>query len=147
MSESVSIGNMLTVNFFAAPQISVAEVKAIADGGFTAIINNRPDGEIPGQPLSTDIEAAAKAAGLAYHYLPMQGGALSRQDISALQSIAQVNSKCFAFCASGTRSAILWCFANAKDHGVMTVLGACRDAGYNLGHLQQALDGFVNSGS
>ena len=45
-------------------QIQPSDVQAAADAGVTMIVNNRPDGEQPGQPAGTEIEAAARAAGL-----------------------------------------------------------------------------------
>ena len=44
-------------------QITPDQVPMIAENG--TIINNRPDGEEPGQPTSADIEAAAQQSGLA----------------------------------------------------------------------------------
>ena len=38
------------------------------------LVNNRPDGEEPGQPLGTEIEAAARAAGIDYRYIPIIRG-------------------------------------------------------------------------
>ena len=48
-------------------QISPDDIPALKAAGFTTIVNNRPDGEAPDQPSGAEIEAAAKAAGLAYH--------------------------------------------------------------------------------
>ena len=47
-----------------SPQIAAEDIEAIKAAGFTAVVNNRPDGEAPDQPDSAEIEAAAKAAGL-----------------------------------------------------------------------------------
>ena len=44
-------------------QIAPHEVAGLAEHGITVIVNNRPDGEEPGQPLAADIEAAAAAGG------------------------------------------------------------------------------------
>src|SRR5690606_12548254 len=38
---------------------------------FVAIVNSRPDGESPDQPAGAEIEAAARAAGLDYHAIPL----------------------------------------------------------------------------
>ena len=43
-------------------QIAPHEVAGLAEQGVTVIVNNRPDGEEPGQPLAADIEAAAAEA-------------------------------------------------------------------------------------
>jgi uncharacterized protein (TIGR01244 family) len=48
-------------------------MEAVADAGFKTVINNRPDFEGgPAQPTSAQMEAAAKAAGLSYAFLPVQ---------------------------------------------------------------------------
>ena len=55
----------VTDRFSVSPQISLDDVAAAAAQGFTVIINNRPDGEAPGQPTIAEMEAAVHAAGLA----------------------------------------------------------------------------------
>ncbi|MFN3537837.1 MAG: beta-lactamase hydrolase domain-containing protein, partial [Brevundimonas sp.] len=45
----------------------VGRAKAL---GVTLIVNNRPDGEEPGQPDSAQVEAWARAAGLDYASVP-----------------------------------------------------------------------------
>ena len=49
-------------------QIAPHEVAELAGQGVTMLVNNRPDGEEPDQPLASDIEEAAAAAG---HRLPL----------------------------------------------------------------------------
>ena len=47
--------------------------------GFKSVVNNRPDFEFESdQPTNADIEAAARAAGLEYRHLPVDGGWLTR---------------------------------------------------------------------
>ncbi len=58
-------------DFFASPQISLADIEEAARIGVTLIINNRPDGEEPGQIAGAEIEAAARAAGLDYVAFPV----------------------------------------------------------------------------
>jgi uncharacterized protein (TIGR01244 family) len=52
-------------DFAVAPQIALEDMGEIAAAGFRLVINNRPDGESPGQPSSAQMADAAKAAGLA----------------------------------------------------------------------------------
>jgi uncharacterized protein (TIGR01244 family) len=47
-------------------QLSPDDMPAIAAGGFGRVISNRPDGEEPGQPSASMIEAAAREAGLGF---------------------------------------------------------------------------------
>ena len=55
-----------------AGQLDPAAMQAAADAGFKSVVNNRPDFEGgPDQPTSAQIEAAARAAGLDYAYLPV----------------------------------------------------------------------------
>ena len=47
-------------------QIHPDEVAGLAQMGVSLIVNHRPDGEEPGQPLGAQIEDAASAAGIDY---------------------------------------------------------------------------------
>ena len=96
----------LTPSLSVSPQLSEADVAQAARDGFRAIIDNRPDGEGGAeQPSNTDIEAAAKAAGLHYAYLPVISGQITEQqarDFAAL--LANSPGPLLAFCRSGARS-------------------------------------------
>ena len=50
----------------------------------TILVNNRPDGEEPGQPLASDIEEAAAQAGIAYRFVPIIRG-IGPADVEAMQ--------------------------------------------------------------
>ena len=58
-------------------QISPADVAEIAKAGFAAIVNNRPDGEEPGQPAKESVEAAADALRSGLHILVYPEGTRS----------------------------------------------------------------------
>jgi uncharacterized protein (TIGR01244 family) len=45
-------------------QIRPEDVAALVGEGVTMLVNNRPDGEEPDQPLGMDIEKAARGAGI-----------------------------------------------------------------------------------
>ena len=47
-----------------SPQIRPEDIPALRELGVHTIINNRPDGEEPNQPLGADIERAAHEAGM-----------------------------------------------------------------------------------
>ena len=55
-------------------QIRAEDVAGFAARGVTRIVNNRPDGEEAGQPPGAEIEAAARAAGIDYAFIPIAGG-------------------------------------------------------------------------
>ncbi|WP_439817357.1 TIGR01244 family sulfur transferase [Zavarzinia sp. CC-PAN008] len=81
---------------------------ALKAQGFTTVINNRPDGEAPGQPGSAAEEAAAHAAGLDYHYLPVTGATLNQEAVTRFADlVAAAPGPVLAHCAGGLRSAML----------------------------------------
>jgi uncharacterized protein (TIGR01244 family) len=122
----------VTETFSVSPQISVADVADAAAQGFTLIINNRPDGEAPGQPTSDEIAAAASAAGLGYAYIPVVGRPGPAQVKAVREAVDGADGKVLAYCRSGTRSICAWAIGRAADtdHDDLIRLGAA--AGYDL---------------
>ena len=99
-----------------APQISVDDVPAIAAAGYKVLINNRPDGEAEDQPSSADIEAAAIAAGLEYHHMPVTMMNFPGPDFDAMTDLLDDEDRpVFAFCRTGTRCANLWVSSREAD--------------------------------
>ena len=127
----------VTDDFTTAPQISLADVAEAARQGFKTVINNRPDGEDPAQPPSAEMEAAAKAAGLAYHHIPVRGGPTPDQVEQTRELLATAEGPILAFCRSGTRSIVTWSLSQAtsgaRDRGELVSLG--RAAGYDLSNV------------
>ena len=98
-------------------QIRPDEIAALSAEGVTFIINNRPDGEEPNQPLGVEIEKAATAAGMDYRSVPIIRG-IGPADADAMRdAIAASSGKVLAFCRSGTRSALAWALAK-NDEGM-----------------------------
>jgi uncharacterized protein (TIGR01244 family) len=98
-----------------APQLHPDAMAEAARAGFRSIVNNRPDHEGgPDQPTSAQIEAAARAAGLEYRYLPVAGGYQSPEEIAAFAALlAELPRPLLAFCRSGARSTRLFTAATA----------------------------------
>ena len=112
-----------------AGQIHAADLKEARRHGVTMIVNNRPDGEEPGQPTSAELEAAAEAAGLDYRYIPIvrgMGPAQVEEMASARSELG--DGKMLAFCRSGMRSTLAWAVA-------------CREAGVSREELEQKAAG------
>lgn len=124
-----------------APQIGSAGVAAAKAAGFTLIINNRPDGEAPGQPPGAEIEAAAAAAGIAYEHIPMANGALTPETIHAVRAaLDAAGGRTLMFCRSGTRSTMLWGLAEAvagRDPAALAAEAAA--AGYDLSPMMPTM--------
>ena len=91
------------------------DVAALVQQGVTMIVNNRPDGEEPGQPLGAEIEEAATAAGMEYRSIPVIRG-IGPADAEAMRdAMKQSRGNVLAFCRSGTRSALAWALAKSED--------------------------------
>ena len=117
-----------------APQITPDEVQKLADQGFRALICNRPDGEAADQPNFSEIEAAAKKAGLEIRNLPIVSGKVSDQDAADFGAAMQeLPRPILAYCRTGTRSATLWSLSQANRMSVADILAATKAAGYDMG--------------
>ncbi len=98
-----------------APQLTPETMAEAAALGFKSVVNNRPDFEHgPDQPTSAQMEAAARAAGLEYRFLPVDGGYQSPEEIAAFAMLLQeLPRPLLAFCRSGARSTRLFMAAQA----------------------------------
>jgi sulfide:quinone oxidoreductase len=130
---------------FVTGQILPAQMQALAEQGVMSFINNRPDMEAPLQPLSDDLERTAQKLGVDYHHIPMAGGLTPGLIAASQTAYAELPRPIVAFCASGTRSAALWAFANAPQLGVDGVMSAVTDAGYNLAQIRTPLEQFLEN--
>ncbi len=131
----------LTPDIAVAPQITAADVAAAKAQGFVAIINNRPDGEAPGQPAAAEIRAAAEAAGLRYADIPVDHTGLSVAQVEAMAAeIAAADGPILAFCRSGTRSTNLWSLAAALAGGdPADIIAAAESGGYDVSGMLPTL--------
>ncbi|MDB5440924.1 MAG: family phosphatase [Caulobacteraceae bacterium] len=127
----------VTSDFSVAPQISVDDLPAIAEAGFVLLINNRPDGEDPMQPLGAQMQAAAQAAGLDYLAIPIRGAPTTDQAMEVAAACEEAGGPVLAFCRSGTRSITAWglgqALSGARSGADIRSLAA--GAGYDLSHL------------
>ena len=122
-------------------QIAPHEVAGLADHGVTMLVNNRPDGEEPGQPLAGDIEAAAAAAGIAYRFVPIVRG-IGPADVEAMQDAMREagDGKTLAFCRSGNRSALAAALARREEGAsAEEVTRSLTEAGFDPGPIAHLL--------
>ena len=97
-------------------QIAPHEVAGLAQQGVTLLVNNRPDGEEPGQPFASEIEEAAAQAGIAYRFVPIRRGIGPADVEEMLEALRDAQGgKLLAFCRSGTRSAFACALAHRKE--------------------------------
>jgi len=128
-------------DFAVASQISTADIADMARDGVRTLINNRPDGEEPGQLSAAEAQAEAKRHGMTYLHIPVQTGTITAADIEATaRALKSAPRPILAHCRSGTRSYLLWAAAQAlqgKDPAQL-VMRAAGD-GYDLRALPELL--------
>ena len=122
-------------------QLAPHEVAGLAEQGVTMLVNNRPDGEEPGQPFAGDIEAAAEQAGIAYRFVPIMRG-IGPADVESMQEALRDagDGKLLAFCRSGTRSALAVALA-LREEGASSdeVQRRLTEAGFDPGPIAHLL--------
>lgn len=117
-------------------QINPEDVATLKSLGFVAIVNNRPDGESPDQPAGDEIEAAAKAAGLAYHAIPLGREGVNADLVEKTKAVIEgSDGPVFCFCRSGTRSTTLWALSQAGEMDASEIISQAAEAGYDMSHL------------
>lgn len=134
-------------NFAVAPQISPADVTELARAGFKGVINNRPEGEEPGQPAGAAIRAVCETLGMTYAEIPVTHAGFSHPQLDAMAAaLGGAEGPVLAYCRSGTRSCNLWALAMAKQGADPDELCAkAANAGYDLGGIRAMLDALSGS--
>lgn len=122
LSESLSV----------AAQITPQDVPNIAAQGFTTVVCNRPDGEVPDQASMDEIEAACNAAGLLFVRYPVNAMNFPGADLDGLGELFDDPSQSvLAYCRTGTRCANLW-VATRSDQDTPEAIKVALDIGFDL---------------
>ncbi len=101
-------------------QLGLDDFEVLARHGVRLVINNRPDGEAPGQPPADEAARAAARAGLAYRHIPVTFAGLRAEEVDRFgEAVAEADGPVHAHCASGARSANLWALSRIRC-GAMT---------------------------
>jgi len=125
----------LSETVWTSPQLSPEALIPLAEAGVGRIVNNRPDGEDPGQPSAAEMEAAAVAAGLDYRWIPISGMPSPDQAAAVAEALAD-GTRTVMFCRSGMRSSAAWAMAEcAGGADPEAVRAAAAVAGYDLSRL------------
>jgi uncharacterized protein (TIGR01244 family) len=131
----------ITPTYAVSPQIAIEDLPAIKAAGYTTLINNRPDGEIPPHLHNTQMQAAATALGLTYVQNPVIGGAMTDANVAAqAAAIAAAKGPVFAYCASGNRSSVVWALSKAGTMPTDDLIGLPARFGYQLEGLRSQID-------
>ena len=126
---------------FAAPMLEQSDMDALARDGVTTVICNRPDAEVPPSHQAAAMQAAVEAAGMTFVFNPIAGSTLTVDAVEEqADAIDGADGKVVAYCASGTRSAILWALARAGQMETDDILAETARAGYSLDGLRGQID-------
>ncbi|MFN3824148.1 MAG: TIGR01244 family sulfur transferase [Pseudorhodobacter sp.] len=137
----------LTSDYAVSPQIAIEDLPAIKAAGFTTVIDNRPDGEIPGEIGAGPMQAAAEALGLRFVVNPVIGGAMTMENVTAqAAAIAEATGPVLAYCASGNRSSQVWALANAGKQPTDDLIGIPGRFGYQLEGLRDSIEALAAKG-
>ncbi len=119
----------------ASPQLSPDALPALAASGVRRIVSNRPDGEDPGQPTAAEMDAAARAAGMDFIWIPVSGLPGPDQVAAVAEALAD-GASTVMFCRSGMRSTAAWAMAERlKGADADELRRIAANAGYDLGRV------------
>lgn len=132
----------LSSDVLVSGQIGLDDLAQAKAAGVTLIVNNRPDGEEPGQPAGQHIAEQAATLGMNYAAVPVDHSGLLPEHIVALTQVLEANEgKALLFCRSGTRSALLWALVEAsRGEPADRIADAVARAGYSVAPIREALD-------
>lgn len=132
----------LSPDYAVSPQLTVADVPLLAHAGFTHIICNRPAAESALEEQPDQIRAAVEGAGMGWTDNPLVSGYLTKDHIARQRDA--MGGKVLAYCASGTRSSILWALAQAGRMPTDDIMAALTKAGYPLEGLRPQVEMLAN---
>lgn len=134
----------LSPAYAVSPQITPQDVPAIASSGYTTVLCNRPDPEVPETHQAGAVRAACEAANIAFVYNPFDPRALTPDLIETQKTtLTTASGPILAYCASGNRSTILWCFTQAGTRDTAELFDAARAQGYSVDHLGPQLEAYA----
>lgn len=136
----------LTPTYAVSPQIDPSDLAAIKAAGYVAVIDNRPDAEIPSSHHTETMRDAAEAAGLAFFANPVIGGMMTMDNVTAqAAAIETAGGPVLAYCASGNRSSVVWALAHAGTVPTDDLIGIPAKYGYQLEGLRGQLDAMAKN--
>jgi len=122
----------LTESLSVAAQITPQDIPNLAAQGFTVIVCNRPDGEVPGQATMEEIEVACNAADLLFVRYPVDAMNFPGPDIEGLGALFDdPGQSVLAYCRTGTRCANLWVTSQTGD-AQAAAMQIARDIGFDM---------------
>ena len=137
---------VLTPDFAVAPQIEPQDLHAVAEAGYKTVICNRPDAENPASLHVEEMQKAADAAGLRLLLNQFASPMLSMEHVTKQAELLQsAEGPVFAYCASGTRSTMVWCLAMAGQLPTDDIIEAAARGGYQMEGLRPQIEALAKA--
>jgi uncharacterized protein (TIGR01244 family) len=130
----------ITDNYAVSPQITPADLPVIAQAGFTTVLCNRPNEEVPVELQSDVMRIATEAAGLTFVELPLVHSTIEDCVAQQMDIIGQSSGPVFAYCASGTRCSVIWSLGQVGQLPTDDIIDATAKVGYDLAGLRPRLE-------
>lgn len=131
-------------NISVAGQIRAEDMPTLYEQGIRIIINNRPDNEEPGQATAAEVQSAAEAHGMTYHYLPMANGQPMQEGlVETFRDIVRATEDpVLVHCRSGMRSSFIWALGAiaAGELSVDSAIEKANAAGIPLNNARAVLE-------
>ena len=122
----------LTETLSVAAQVTPQDIPNIAAQGFSTVVCNRPDGEVPDQASMDAIEAACNDANLLFVRYPVDALNFPGPDLEGLGELFDdAGQRVLAYCRTGTRCANLW-VATRSEEELQAAIEVARDIGFDL---------------
>lgn len=123
----------ITPTFWVGDQLKPDELSQIASQGVKTLFCHRPDGEGADQPNAAEIEAVAQQHGMVLHYLPVESGKITDQQVTDFKKLyVEAAKPVLAYCRSGMRAVSLWAMAGVDNLALNDLLDKASNAGFDL---------------
>ncbi|WP_273508496.1 TIGR01244 family sulfur transferase [Planktotalea frisia] len=131
----------ITPTYAVSEQINPSDFPAILEAGFSTVICNRPDEEVPPQLQAAAMAQAAELAGIDFKVFPLTHVTMTPENIAKQFAMVQAaDGPVLAYCASGTRCSVVWALNQAGKQSADDILAQTAQAGYDLSGLRRALE-------
>ncbi|MBL6696982.1 MAG: TIGR01244 family sulfur transferase [Proteobacteria bacterium] len=122
----------LTETLSVAAQVTPQDIPNIAAQGFSTVVCNRPDGEVPDQASMDAIEAACNDANVLFVRYPVDALNFPGPDLEGLGELFDdAGQRVLAYCRTGTRCANLW-VATRSEEERQAAIQVAREIGFDL---------------
>jgi len=122
----------LTETLSVAAQVTPQDIPNIAAQGFSTVVCNRPDAEVPDQASMDAIEAACNDANVLFVRYPVDALNFPGPDLEGLGELFDdAGQRVLAYCRTGTRCANLW-VATRSEEERQAAIQVAREIGFDL---------------